>query len=171
VELWGDEVEAISVIDPLRGVRWRRWTSAASTRPPTTSPPSRRPIGPLRRFALELVERLATFNAENKLVEAQRLEQRVQYDLEMIEELGYCSGIENYSRHLTASPEGAPPPNLLSYFPDWLLVVDESHVSLPQVQGMYVGDRNRKETLVRYGFRLPSALDNRPSTLTSLRSG
>ena len=163
VELWGDEVEAISVIDPLRGVRLEALDLCCVYPASHYVTPKSQTDQAVASIRAELVERLATFNAENKLVEAQRLEQRVQYDLEMIEELGYCSGIENYSRHLTASPEGAPPPNLLSYFPkDWLLVVDESHVSLPQVQGMYVGDRNRKETLVRYGFRLPSAMDNRP---------
>ncbi|HEX9444869.1 MAG TPA: helicase-related protein, partial [Candidatus Binatia bacterium] len=111
----------------------------------------------------ELTERLAQLRAENKLLEAQRLEQRTMYDLELLDEMGFCPGIENYSRHLTGRSPGDPPPTLLSYFPDdFLLFVDESHVSVPQVGGMYRGDRSRKETLVEFGFRLPSALDNRP---------
>ena len=99
----------------------------------------------------------------NRLVEAQRLEQRTMFDLEMIQELGYCNGIENYSRHLTGKPDGEPPPNLLDYFPeDYLLFIDESHIGIGQLNGMYNGDRSRKKTLVKFGFRLPSALDNRP---------
>ncbi|HUK13805.1 MAG TPA: helicase-related protein, partial [Thermoanaerobaculaceae bacterium] len=113
----------------------------------------------------ELDARLAELNAAGKLLEAQRLSQRTLFDLDMLQELGYCSGIENYSRHLTRRKPGEPPPTLLDYFPsDWLLVVDESHVSVPQARGMYHGDRSRKETLVEFGFRLPSALDNRPLT-------
>ena len=163
VELWGDEVEAISLTDPLRGVR----TESLEY---TTIFPASHYVTPRERIEravhdirVELQERLATLHQQNKLLEAQRLEQRTLFDLEMIEELGYCSGIENYSRHLTGSKPGEPPPNLLSYFPDdWLLVIDESHVAVPQAGGMYRGDRARKETLVRHGFRLPSALDNRP---------
>jgi excinuclease ABC subunit B len=112
---------------------------------------------------VELKERLAQLRAERKLLEAQRLEQRTLYDLELLEEMGFCPGIENYSRHLTGRKPGEPPPTLLSYFPnDFLLFIDESHVTVPQIGGMYRGDRSRKETLVEYGFRLPSALDNRP---------
>ncbi len=163
VELWGDEIEAISLIDPLRGVR-------IEALPFTTIFPASHYVTPQDRIEkavdsirTELQERLAVLHSQGKLLEAQRLEQRCLYDLEMIEELGYCSGIENYSRHLTGAEPGAAPPNLLSYFPkDWLLVVDESHVAVPQVRGMYKGDRSRKENLVRHGFRLPSALDNRP---------
>jgi excinuclease ABC subunit B len=111
----------------------------------------------------ELRERLDELYAENRLVEAQRLEQRTQFDLEMITELGYCNGIENYSRHLTGKPPGAPPPNLLDYFPDnYITIIDESHIGVPQIGGMFNGDRARKTTLVNFGFRLPSALDNRP---------
>ncbi|MFN2369444.1 MAG: helicase-related protein, partial [Desulfurivibrionaceae bacterium] len=111
----------------------------------------------------ELRERLAFFESENRLVEAQRLSQRTEFDLEMIAELGYCNGIENYSRHLTGRKPGEPPPTLLDYFPDdYLLFIDESHIAVPQVRGMYRGDRSRKQTLVEFGFRLPSALDNRP---------
>ena len=107
--------------------------------------------------------RLAELRAADKLVEAQRLEQRTRYDVEMIRELGYCTGIENYSRHLSGGAPGEPPPTLFDYIPkDALVVVDESHVTIPQLGGMYKGDRSRKETLVEYGFRLPSALDNRP---------
>lgn len=112
---------------------------------------------------VELVDRLEFFHQENRLVEAQRLDQRTMFDLEMIQELGYCTGIENYSRHLTGKKTGAPPPNLLDYFPeDFLLFIDESHIGIGQLNGMYNGDRSRKKTLVNYGFRLPSALDNRP---------
>jgi excinuclease ABC subunit B len=111
----------------------------------------------------ELKERVGWFRSQNKLLEAQRLEQRTNYDLEMLQELGYCQGIENYSRHLTGRKSGEPPPTLLDYYPkDYLLFIDESHVTIPQLIGMYRGDRSRKETLVEYGFRLPSALDNRP---------
>jgi len=113
----------------------------------------------------ELVDRLAFFKSQEKLLEAQRLEQRTQYDLEMLREVGYCAGIENYSRHLDQRPNGSPPWTLMDYFPgDYMLVIDESHMTIPQVRGMYNGDRSRKETLVEYGFRLPSALDNRPLT-------
>src|SRR2546430_266706 len=111
----------------------------------------------------ELEERLTQLRAQDKLLEAQRLEQRTMFDLEMIEQMGFCSGIENYSRHLSGRSAGEPPPTLLDYFPkDFLLVIDESHQSVPQIGAMYRGDRSRKETLVEYGFRLPSALDNRP---------
>ena len=111
----------------------------------------------------ELDERLIQLRNENKLLEAQRIEQRTLFDLEMLEEMGRCSGVENYSRHLTGRKEGDPPPTLIDYFPsDFLLVVDESHVMLPQVRAMFRGDRSRKQTLVDHGFRLPSALDNRP---------
>ncbi|MGD8724827.1 MAG: helicase-related protein, partial [Desulfobacterales bacterium] len=111
----------------------------------------------------ELKDRIEYFRSENKFIEAQRIEERTRFDLEMMQELGYCHGIENYSRHLTGRKPGAPPPTLLSYFPnDYLLFVDESHIAIPQLRGMYRGDRSRKETLVEYGFRLPSALDNRP---------
>ena len=163
IELWGDEIEAISATDPLRGVRTEslQYTTIFPASHYVT--PKERTEKAVRSIREELAQHLKVLNRENKLLEAQRLEQRTRFDLEMIEELGYCSGIENYSRHLTASPPGVAPPNLLSYFPDdWLLVVDESHVAIPQVGGMYRGDRARKETLVRHGFRLPSALDNRP---------
>ncbi|MBI5440895.1 MAG: excinuclease ABC subunit UvrB [Deltaproteobacteria bacterium] len=163
VEFFGDEIEAIAVVDPLRGKRLGRMKSILI-------PPASHYVTPkevleraIRTIQEELRERLASLRAENKLLEAQRLEQRTLFDIEMLEEMGFCSGIENYSRHLTGRAPGEPPPTLLDYFPnDFLLFVDESHVTIPQVGGMYRGDRSRKETLVEYGFRLPSALDNRP---------
>src|SRR5206468_8656750 len=116
----------------------------------------------------ELRDRLVALRAQDKLLEAQRLEQRTMFDLEMIEQIGFCSGIENYSRHLSGRAAGEPPPTLLDYFPkDFLLMIDESHQTVPQIGAMYRGDRSRKETLVEYGFRLPSALDNRPLQLRS----
>lgn len=163
VEFFGDQVEAIAEIDPLRGQVLRRLDKIAiypASHYVTTPDRMELAITAIRH---ELKERLAQLRAENKLLEAQRIEQRTLYDLEMLQEMGFCSGIENYSRHLTGRAPGEPPPTLLNYFSgDWLLFVDESHVTVPQVGGMYRGDRSRKETLVEYGFRLPSALDNRP---------
>ena len=118
----------------------------------------------------ELEEWRTHLEQENKLLEARRLHQRTMFDLEMMKELGYCRGIENYSRHLTGRSPGEPPPTLLDYIPrEWMLFVDESHATIPQVRGMYFGDRSRKEILVKYGFRLPSALDNRPSEFHGIR--
>jgi excinuclease ABC subunit B len=163
IELWGDEVEAISATDPLRGIRTESLEYTTIFPASHYVTPKDRTENAVRTIREELAERLKVLHDEGKLLEAQRLEQRCMFDLEMIEELGYCSGIENYSRHLTAQKPGVAPPNLLSYFPDdWLLIIDESHVAVPQVGGMFKGDRARKETLVRHGFRLPSALDNRP---------
>jgi excinuclease ABC subunit B len=163
IEFFGDEVESISEIDPLRGVRIQklpRITLYPASHYVTTAENRKSAIESIR---IELRERLQELNSLNKIVEAQRLSQRTLFDLEMMEELGYCQGIENYSRHLTGRPSGAPPPTLLEYFPkDWLLIVDESHVSVPQIGGMFRGDRARKTSLVEHGFRLPSALDNRP---------
>ena len=117
----------------------------------------------IQRIENELEERLSELRSENKLLEVQRLEQRTNYDLEMMREMGFCSGIENYSVHLTLRPMGSTPYTLLDYFgDDWLVMIDESHVTLPQIRGMYNGDRARKQVLVDHGFRLPSALDNRP---------
>ncbi len=163
IELFGDEVEAIREIDPLRGQP--RSTMSRAVIFPASHYVT--PAGTLRRaiegIKIELAERLQQLSAGMKLVEAQRLEQRTMYDLEMLEEMGHCSGIENYSRHLTARSVGDPPPTLIDYFPpDFLMVVDESHQTVSQVAAMYRGDRARKETLVEHGFRLPSALDNRP---------
>lgn len=163
VEFFGDEIESISEVDPLRGVRIQkipRITLYPASHYVTTLDNRRRAIESIRD---ELRAHLQTIEAQGRLVEAQRLSQRTLFDLEMMEELGYCQGVENYSRHLTGRPPGAPPPTLLEYFPqDWLLIVDESHVTVPQIGGMYRGDRARKSTLVDHGFRLPSALDNRP---------
>ena len=163
VELFDDEIENLSTFDPLTGEvidRVPRFTVFPKTHYVT---PRERILGVLDDIKDELRERLAHLTEHNKLVEAQRLEQRTRFDLEMIAELGYCSGIENYSRYLSGREPGQPPPTLFDYLPkDALLVIDESHVTVPQIGGMYKGDRSRKETLVEYGFRLPSALDNRP---------
>jgi excinuclease ABC subunit B len=163
IQLFGDEVDGLFEIDPLRGK--------------VLQPLDKIPIYPgshyvtfpdrmrtaIQNIREELKERVAWFKSESRLLEAQRLEQRTNFDLEMLQELGYCQGIENYSRHLTGRKPGEPPPTLLEYYPkDYLLFIDESHVTIPQLIGMYRGDRSRKETLVEYGFRLPSALDNRP---------
>ncbi len=163
VELWGDEVERITRVDPLTG-------EVLETLEQVEVFPAKHFITPeesrdeaLRRIEAELEERLAWFTEQEKLLEAQRLEQRTRYDLEMLREVGYCPGVENYSRHLALRAEGDRPWCLLDHFPpDYLIVIDESHMTIPQVRGMYRGDRSRKETLVEYGFRLPSALDNRP---------
>ncbi len=163
IELFDDEVESLSLFDPLTGevtVQVPRLTIYPKTHYVT---PRERLLGAIDEIKVELKERLAVLRDNGKLLEAQRLEQRTQFDLEMIRELGYCQGIENYSRYLSGRAPGEPPPCLFDYLPpDALLVVDESHVTVPQLGGMYRGDRSRKETLVEYGFRLPSALDNRP---------
>ncbi len=163
VDFFGDTVEAIHVIDPLRGKRVGKLKSILI--PPASHYVTPREVMGRAITAIgdELRERLQFFQRENKLVEAQRLESRTLFDIEMMEEMGFCSGIENYSRHLTGRKAGEPPPTLIDYFPrDFLLVIDESHITVPQIGGMYRGDRSRKETLVEFGFRLPSALDNRP---------
>jgi excinuclease ABC subunit B len=163
LEFFGDTVETIAEIDPLRGKVLRRLDKIAfypASHYVTTSNRLKRAVAGIRA---ELAERLAELQAENKLLEAQRLEQRTRYDLALLEEMGFCPGIENYSRHLDGRAPGDPPYTLLNYFPkDYLLFIDESHVTVPQIGGMYRGDRSRKQTLVEYGFRLPSALDNRP---------
>jgi excinuclease ABC subunit B len=163
LELFGDTLEAIRVIDPLRGKVLEdldEITVFASSHFVTSK--ERLAIAG-RTIREELQERLTVLESERRLVEAQRLNQRTEFDLEMISELGYCNGIENYSRHLTGRLPGEPPPTLLDYFPpDFLMFIDESHIAVPQVRGMYRGDRSRKKTLVEFGFRLPSALDNRP---------
>ena len=163
IELFDTEVEKLSLFDPLTGEvskNVRRITIYPKTHYAT---PREVILASIAEIKEELVERLAVLKQNDKLVEAQRLEQRVNYDVEMMRELGYCSGIENYSRFLSGRKEGEPPPTLFDYLPDdCLLFIDESHVSVPQIGGMYKGDRSRKETLVEYGFRLPSALDNRP---------
>ena len=163
VELFDDEIENISIFDPLTGEvinRVPRYTVFPKTHYVT---PRERILAVVDEIKDELKERLEYLHQHNKLVEAQRLEQRTRFDLEMIKELGYCNGIENYSRYLSGRQPGEPPPTLFDYLPsDALLIIDESHVTVPQIGGMYKGDRSRKETLVEYGFRLPSALDNRP---------
>jgi len=163
VEFFGDTIEAIHLIDPLRGKKLGSLSKTAvypSSHYVTTQENLKRATADIRA---ELAVTLAELKAANKLVEAQRLEQRTNFDLEMMEEMGYCQGIENYSRHLTGRRPGEPPPTLMEYLPkDALIIIDESHATLPQVAGMFRGDRSRKETLVKYGFRLPSALDNRP---------
>jgi len=163
IEFFGDRVDAIAEIDPLRGQVVRRLDKIAIY--PAShyvTSPERMEIA-IANIREELAARLAQLRADSKLLEAQRLEQRTLYDLEMLTEMGFCNGIENYARHLTGRAPGEPPPTLLNYFPaDWLLFIDESHVTVPQIGGMYRGDRARKETLVEFGFRLPSALDNRP---------
>jgi excinuclease ABC subunit B len=163
VDLFGDTVDSISYIDPLRGTVIGQLTEL-TVFPSSHFVTSAERLEIARRTIMdELRERLQFFEHENRLLEAQRLEQRTMFDLEMIGELGYCNGIENYSRHLTGKPPGEPPPTLLDYYPgDFILFIDESHIGVPQLHGMYRGDRSRKETLVEYGFRLPSALDNRP---------
>jgi excinuclease ABC subunit B len=163
VDLFGDTIESISMVDPLRGEVIGH-LSELTVFPSSHFVMSTERLEIARRTILEeLKERLAFFEKENRLLESQRLEQRTMFDLEMIGELGYCNGIENYSRHLTGAVPGEPPPTLLDYYPeDFILFIDESHIGVPQLHGMYRGDRSRKKTLVEYGFRLPSALDNRP---------
>ncbi|MFZ7128014.1 MAG: excinuclease ABC subunit UvrB [Desulfobacterales bacterium] len=163
VEFFGDDIEGIYEIDPLRG-QVKRSLNRLSLFPASHYVTQ---SGTLKRatetIMAELKERVEYFRGEQRLVEAQRIEERTLFDLEMMNELGYCNGIENYSRHLTGRLPGQPPPTLLEYFPDnFLLFIDESHITVPQLGGMYRGDRSRKKTLVQYGFRLPSALDNRP---------
>ncbi|MEJ2100534.1 MAG: excinuclease ABC subunit UvrB [Desulfobacterales bacterium] len=163
VDFFGDQIENIAIIDALRGKVLRNLKNIAifPASHYVTSKITREKA--IEAIVGELKERARFFHRENKLIEAQRIEERTQFDLEMMQELGYCHGIENYSRHLTGRKSGQPPPTLLSYFPkDYLLIIDESHIAIPQLNGMYRGDRSRKETLVEYGFRLPSALDNRP---------
>jgi excinuclease ABC subunit B len=163
IELFDDEVENIAAFDPLTGEVTRKLPRFTFYPKSHYVTPRDTLLGAIEGIKVELQERLDYLRNANKLVEAQRLEQRTRFDLEMILELGYCNGIENYSRYLSGRPAGAPPPTLYDYLPaDALLVIDESHVSVPQVGAMYKGDRSRKETLVEYGFRLPSALDNRP---------
>ncbi|MCW8387452.1 excinuclease ABC subunit UvrB [Fluoribacter dumoffii] len=163
IELFDDEVENIAQFDPLTGEVLRRLPRVTIFPKTHYVTPRDRILQTVDWVKEELQARLAEFKEQNKLVEAQRLEQRTFFDLEMMLELGYCSGIENYSRYLSAREAGEPPPTLFDYLPaDSLLIIDESHVTVPQIGGMYRGDRSRKETLVQYGFRLPSALDNRP---------
>jgi excinuclease ABC, B subunit len=163
IELFDDEIERLSLFDPLTGANFGavpRFTVYPKTHYVT---PRERILDAIEKIKAELAVRRQQLLDHNKLLEEQRLSQRTQFDIEMMNELGYCSGIENYSRYLSGRNEGEPPPTLFDYMPsDALLIIDESHVTVPQIGGMYRGDRSRKETLVEYGFRLPSALDNRP---------
>ena len=163
IDFFGDQVESIALIDALRGKvrkRLKRVTIFPASHYVTSKVTRKKAI---ETILTELKQRIEYFRDKKKLIEAQRIEERTHFDLEMMLELGYCHGIENYSRHLTGRKSGEPPPTLLSYFPkDYLLVIDESHIAIPQLRGMYRGDQSRKKTLVEYGFRLPSALDNRP---------
>ena len=171
VEFFGDEIDKISEIDALTGniIGTREHVAIyPASHFATSSEKIERAIGTISQ---ELEERLEVLNKENKLVEAQRLEQRTKYDLEMLQEIGFCSGIENYSAHLSGRERGSRPYTLIDYFPDdFLIIVDESHVTIPQIGAMYEGDRSRKQNLVDYGFRLPSALDNRPLKFTEFES-
>ncbi|QDA58560.1 excinuclease ABC subunit UvrB [Thermomonas aquatica] len=163
IELFDGEIEQLSMFDPLTGEILRRMPRYVVYPKTHYATPRERVLTAVETIKAELRERQEQLYAANKLVEVQRLSQRTQFDLEMMAEVGYCNGIENYSRHLTGSAPGEPPPTLFDYLPaDSLLVVDESHVTVPQIGAMYKGDRSRKETLVEFGFRLPSALDNRP---------
>ena len=163
VEFWGDEIEKITEINPLTG-------KAIGTRTHVLIPPASQYVTNKQKMDMaaitieeELEERIKYFKDRNKLIEAQRIEERTNFDLEMMKETGFCSGIENYSRHISQRKPGSPPYTLFDYFPkDFLLMIDESHATIPQVRAMYNGDRSRKESLVKYGFRLPSAFDNRP---------
>ncbi len=163
ISLFDDEVEGMSLFDPLTGrqqSKVSRYTVYPSSHYVTPRDTTLRAINSIKK---ELAERIEFYQKNNKPVEAQRIEQRTRFDLEMLNELGFCKGVENYSRHLSGKNPGDPPPTLIDYLPNnSLLIVDESHVTIPQVGGMYKGDRSRKENLVNYGFRLPSALDNRP---------
>ncbi|NOY68194.1 MAG: excinuclease ABC subunit UvrB [Deltaproteobacteria bacterium] len=171
IEFFGDEVDGIFEIDPLTGEvkkSLKRITIYPASHYVTLKRTRRRILADVK---VELKERIAFFRAENKLIEAQRIEERTNYDLEMIHEIGYCNGIENYARHISGRKAGEPPPTLLDYFPDdFLLFIDECHISVPQIGAMYKGDHSRKRTLVDYGFRLPSALDNRPLQFEEFKS-
>lgn len=165
IEFWGDEIERIMEIDPLTGEVLTEcdYIDIYPAKHFVTS--REKLVAAISDIRAELEERIAELQSQEKQLEAARLETRTNYDIEMLQEVGYCTGVENYSRHLSRRPPGSPPSTLLDYFPDdFLLFVDESHMTLPQIRGMYHGDRSRKETLVGYGFRLPSALDNRPLT-------
>ena len=165
VEFWGDEIEKIVEINSLTGKpigSRRHILISPASHYVTTKDKMERALITIEK---EMEERLKYFKSQNKLIEAQRIEERTNFDMEMMKETGFCSGIENYSRHISGRPEGSPPYTLFDYFPDdFLLLIDESHATIPQVRAMYNGDRSRKESLVNYGFRLPSAFDNRPLT-------
>ncbi len=171
IELFGDDVERLSLIDPLRGTRLEELDQVAIYPASHYVTPKEQLDRALREIEVELQTALLDMHSNHKLLEAQRLEERTGFDLELIRETGRCKGIENYSRHLSGREAGEPPPTLIEFFPkEWLLLIDESHVTVPQVGGMFKGDRSRKNTLVDHGFRLPSALDNRPLTFEEFES-
>ena len=163
IDFFGDQIEAISEIDALKGTVHRRIRRSAIFPASHYVMQAKKRRRAVQTIQAELRERVQVFREVKKYIEEQRIEERTQFDMEMIQEIGYCNGIENYSRHFTGRSVGDPPPTLLDYFPDdYLLFIDESHIAVPQLRAMYKGDRSRKMTLVEYGFRLPSALDNRP---------
>jgi excinuclease ABC subunit B len=167
IEFFGDEIERIVEIDPLTGELLRELDSVDIYPAKHFVTSHNKLMAAIESIKQELAERLAELKGQGKLLEAARLEARTNYDMEMLQEAGYCHAVENYSRHLSGRPPGSPPATLLDYFPDdFLLFIDESHMTIPQIRGMYHGDQSRKETLVEYGFRLPSALDNRPLNFT-----
>ena len=171
IEFFGDEIDKITRIDPVTGRAGREYDRLAIYPRTHYVTPRQRLLEAMENIRKELDERVVDLRSQDRLLEAQRLSQRTLFDLEMMAELGYCNGIENYSRHLSGRKKGEPPPTLIDYFPkDFLLVVDESHQTIPQVRGMWGGDRSRKETLVEYGFRLPSAIDNRPLSFDEFES-
>ncbi|MBN1560728.1 excinuclease ABC subunit UvrB [candidate division KSB1 bacterium] len=171
IELWGDEIERIAIVDVVTGEVLNELDRVAIYPAKHFVTPGERVDAAIAGIEEELQERLDYFKSNNKLLEAQRIEQRTSYDLEMMREIGYCSGVENYSRHMSGRQPGERPATLIDYFPsDFLLIIDESHATVPQIGGMYHGDRARKETLVEYGFRLPSALDNRPLNFQEFES-
>jgi len=171
IEFFGDEIDKITRIDPITGRAGKTYDRMAIYPRTHYVTPRERLMQAMENIRVELDERVAELRANDRLLEAQRLSQRTLFDLEMIAELGYCNGIENYSRHLSGRSKGEPPPTLIDYFPrDFLLVIDESHQTVPQVRAMWGGDRARKTTLVEYGFRLPSAIDNRPLSFDEFES-
>ncbi len=171
IEFFGDEVDRISEIDALTGEVKAQLGHVAIFPASHYVVPKEKMMRATENILAEMKEQVTFFKSEDKLLEAQRIAERTNFDVEMMRETGFCSGIENYSRHLTFGKPGEPPCTLLDYFPeDFLIIVDESHITLPQVRGMYFGDRSRKKTLVDYGFRLPSALDNRPLNFEEFES-
>jgi excinuclease ABC subunit B len=171
IEMFGDEIDSISQIDPITGRTLKKHEQMPIYPKSHYVQPREQILSAMESIREELEAWRAKLEKEDKLLEARRLHQRTMFDLEMMKELGYCRGIENYSRHLTGRKAGEPPPTLLDYIPrEWILFVDESHATIPQVRGMYFGDRSRKEVLVKYGFRLPSALDNRPLNFSEFES-
>ena len=171
VEFFGDEIDRITEVDVLTGEIKCILKHAAVFPASHYVVPQEKMNAACDRIEAELEERVRYFKGEDKLLEAQRIAERTNFDIEMMKETGFCSGIENYSRHLAGRAEGEMPETLMDYFPDdFLIIVDESHITIPQVRGMYAGDRSRKQTLVDYGFRLPSALDNRPLNFEEFES-